>query len=84
MKIHIFGIRLPKGELMGYGCTAKEAEDMCRKSYKYMTSDWDEEYAPRKWEEAKKYFGLVANEEVAIPGAIFDNEPFKEGVLWVK
>jgi hypothetical protein len=80
MSIHIFGLRLPKGDIMGYGCTAKEAEGMCRKAYKAMTSHWDEEYAPRDWIKAKDYFGHTY-EELELPGATYDNEAFKKGAL---
>ena len=81
MRIHIFGLRLPRGDIMGYGCTQKEAEGMCRKAYKAMTSHWDEEYAPRKWSRAKEYFGLAANEELELPSATYDNESFRKGAL---
>lgn len=78
MKIHIFGIRLPRGDLIGYGSTAKEAESVCRKSYIALTSSWAEEFAPRKWKEAKEFFGLAGYEELQLPCATYDNEAFKK------
>lgn len=78
MKIYTFGILLQRDELIGYGRTAKSAEELCRKAYKAITSSWDEEYAPRDWEKAKEYFGVVAREELEIPCVTYDNELMKK------
>ena len=78
MKIYTFGITLHRDTLMGYGRTAKGAEEMCHKAYKAITSTWDEEYAPRDWSKAKECFGIVAREELEIPCATYDHELIKK------
>ena len=77
MKIHTFGINLPKDGIIGCGYSPREAEDMCRKAYNLITTYWEEEYAPKDWSKAKDYFGTCAIEELEIPCAIYGNEPIK-------
>ena len=73
MKIHTFAIGVLRGDIIGYGSTAKEAEDMCRKAYNEMTSQWDEDHAPRNWGKAKEYYG-TSHVELELPCATQDNE----------